>query len=44
MYGPRRLIVGVFVVLAILGLLVYARGVPEHGDPAMPAAVPMVPA
>ena len=37
MDGSVRLIVGVFVVLAILGLLAYARGLPLHGEPTAPA-------
>jgi hypothetical protein len=33
-----RSVVAVFVVLAILGLIAYARGTPAHGEPTPPPA------
>ncbi len=36
MDGPLRWVVAILVVAAIIGLIVFARGVPEHGDPTPP--------
>jgi hypothetical protein len=38
MDGPLRWIVAILVVAAIIGLVAFARGEPEHGDP-KPATV-----
>ena len=36
MDGPFRLVVAILVVAAIIGLLVFVRGEPEHGEPTAP--------
>jgi len=42
MDGPLRWVVAILFVAAIIALIVFARGTPEHGDPtAPPAAVRM---
>ena len=38
MDGPLRWIVGILVVAAIIALVAFARGEPEHGDPTPPPA------
>ena len=43
MDGPLRWVVAILFVAAIIALIVFARGTPEHGDPtAPPAAVRVV--
>ena len=36
MDGPLRWVVAILVVAAIIGLIAFARGVPEHGGPTPP--------
>ena len=38
MDGPLRWVVAILVVVAIIGLVVFARGAPEHAEPTAPAA------
>ena len=38
MDGPLRWVVAILIVAAIIGLIAFARGVPEHGDPTAPPA------
>jgi hypothetical protein len=41
--GPFRWVVAILIVAAIIALVVFARGEPEHGEPAAPpAAIVMV--
>jgi hypothetical protein len=42
MDGAVRWIVGIILVAAILGLIAFARGVPEHGDTSQSAAIALV--
>jgi hypothetical protein len=37
--GPLRWVVAILVVAAIIGLIAFARGEPEHGEPTAPTAV-----
>jgi hypothetical protein len=39
MDGAVRWIVGIVLIAAILGLIAFARGTPEHGDTSQGAAV-----
>jgi hypothetical protein len=39
MEDSRRWVVAIVAALAIIGLLLFARGEPAHGDPATPSAV-----
>ncbi len=39
MDGPLRWVVVILVVAAIIGLIAFARGDPEHGEPTAPTAV-----
>jgi hypothetical protein len=36
--GPFRWVVAILIVAAIIALVVFARGEPEHGDPTAPSA------
>ena len=38
MDGPLRWLVGILIAAAIVGLLAFARGTPEHGEPTAPPA------
>jgi hypothetical protein len=38
MNGPLRLVVAILVVVAIIALVAFARGEPEHGEPTAPSA------
>jgi len=38
MDGPFRWVVAILIVAAIVGLVAFARGDPEHGDPTAPPA------
>ena len=38
MDGPLRWVVAILVVAAIIALVAFARGDPEHGDPTVPPA------
>jgi hypothetical protein len=38
MDGPFRWVVAILIVAAIVGLVAFARGAPEHGEPTAPAA------
>ena len=43
MDGPFRWVVAILIVAAIIALVAFARGEPEHGEPtAPPAAVQVV--
>ena len=43
MDGPFRWVLAILVVAAIVGLVAFARGEPEHGEPtAPPAAIQIV--
>jgi hypothetical protein len=39
MDGPFRWVVAILIVAAIIALVVFARGTPEHGEPTAPSAV-----
>ncbi len=38
MDGPLRWVVAILVVAAIVGLVAFARGEPQHAEPRAPAA------
>jgi hypothetical protein len=38
MDGPFRWVVAILIAAAIIGLLLFARGTPEHGEPTAPPA------
>ena len=38
MDGPLRWLVGILIAAAIVALLAFARGTPEHGEPTAPPA------
>ena len=38
MDGPLRWVVAILMVAAIIGLIAFARGTPEHGEPTAPPA------
>ncbi len=38
MDGPLRWVAAILIVAAIIGLLAFARGEPEHGEPTAPPA------
>jgi hypothetical protein len=38
MDGPLRWVVAILFTAAIIGLIVLARGTPEHGEPTAPPA------
>jgi hypothetical protein len=43
MDGPLRWVVAILVTAAIIALIAFARGTPEHGEPtAPPAAIQLV--
>jgi hypothetical protein len=43
MDGPFRWVLAILIVAAIVGLVAFARGAPEHGEPtAPPAAIQIV--
>ena len=43
MDGPFRWVLAILIVAAIVGLVAFARGEPEHGEPtAPPAAIQIV--
>ena len=39
MDGPLRWVVAILVVAAIVALVAFARGDPQHGEPTAPAAI-----
>ena len=39
MDGPLRWVVAILVAAAIIALVAFARGTPEHGEPTAPVAV-----
>jgi hypothetical protein len=42
MDGPLRWVVAILVVAAIIALVAFARGVPDHGEPTAPPAAAVV--
>ncbi|HET9756296.1 MAG TPA: hypothetical protein VFP66_07325 [Candidatus Limnocylindrales bacterium] len=38
MDGPFRWVLAILIVAAIVGLVAFARGAPEHAEPTAPAA------
>ncbi len=42
MDGPIRWVVAILIAAAIIGLLAFARGEPEHGEPTAPATALVV--
>jgi hypothetical protein len=42
MDGPLRWVVTILIAAAIIGLLLFVRGTPEHGEPTAPPAAQVV--
>jgi hypothetical protein len=42
MDGPFRWVIAILVTAAIIGLIVFARGTPEHGGPTAPPSAIVV--